>query len=131
MLSKNLTSPSLQDWIKRFENKVAIRLRIHLSNQPFDRSPQKKAELLFRRLQSQLPNDSPILLIYLNPKSRSYALVFESEIENKMGKGFISEVSELFETDLNETFHKNALCTLILTLMISLQNHFPADSSQK
>lgn len=104
-------------------------IRIHISNRWLEnaRGVWKRAVRLFSvfRMDQTLQRNG--VFIYLNLRSKRFAIVADEGLVAKTGGPYWANVAAYFRKDLHSTHFENALTLLVRTLGETLREHFPAD----
>ena len=82
----------------------------------------------FLKLKMDRTRHRNAVLIFLAPRSRSFAVVGDTGIDAKVGEGFWSEVRDVMKGHLREGKYTDAILHAVAAAGARLAEHFPPDA---
>lgn len=67
------------------------------------------------------------ILIYLNRRTRKFAIIADEGIHRALGQRYWDELGVNLREDLLSTYFENAISLTVFTLAVSLAKHFPKE----
>lgn len=111
--------------LHRIHDETRGDVRIHLSRNPFEKDPMKRALEVFNGFQLEnVSTEHNAVLVYLNLRRRRFAIVSGSLIHSKLKQRYWDVLGEQFKEDLSSTHYENALTLLLYTLLETYKKHY-------
>ncbi|RYZ66980.1 MAG: hypothetical protein EOP09_11795 [Proteobacteria bacterium] len=115
----------LTQLLNRVRDETRGEIQIHLSRNPFEKDPMKRALEIFNAY--HLENTSTehnAVLVYLNLRKRKFAVVAGSGIHAKLKQRYWDLLAEQFSEDLSSTHYENALTLVTYSLLETYKKHY-------
>jgi len=101
---------------------------IHISEDFFEKDPTDTALALFEEMNMTKTQDRNAVLVYLNRRSRKFAIIADEGVHRKVGQRYWDELARNFSEDLQSTHYENALSLLTFSVGTTLSQKFPRES---
>ncbi len=118
------TSPIVKA-IRNAQARTTGEIRVHLSRSWLDRDVFNRASKIFVRFGMGKTRHQNAVLIYLNLRKKTFAILGDRGIHEKVGQNYWKELSRHLAEDLASTHFENALATAVLTIGATLEKYFP------
>lgn len=83
---------------------------------------------LFEEFDMTRTQDRNAILVYLNRKTRKFAIVADEGIHRKVGQKYWDELAAHFSEDLRATHFENAISLLVFSVGTTLTKKFPREA---
>jgi len=83
---------------------------------------------LFEEFDMTRTQDRNAILVYLNRKTRKFAIVADEGIHRKVGQKYWDELAVHFSEDLRATHFENAISLLVFSVATTLAKKFPREA---
>ncbi len=111
--------------IEKAELNTSGEIRVHIESVCKEEDPVKRAVYVFDKLKMYKTAQRNGVLIYLAYKSRKFAIIGDSGINEKVPAGFWDNAKDRLLTNLKEGKVVDGLCEAIDMAGVSLKNYFP------
>ena len=101
-------------------------IRVHLSRSWLERDAFLRAQKLFREFGMARTPQHDSILLYLNLRSRRFAIIADEGIHQAVGQQYWERLARHLREDLLSTHPENAVAMAVRTLGITLQKYYPA-----
>ncbi len=98
---------------------------VHLSEDRLERDPMDSALSIFEEMNLTKTTDRNGVLIYLNRKTRKFAIVADEGLHRIVGQKYWDELARNLSEDLRATHYENALSLAIYSVGTTLAKRFP------
>jgi uncharacterized membrane protein len=117
------------DAIREAEAGTEGEIRVHLSQRWFEKDPWKRAENLFAHygLGSGLQQNT--ILIYINLRKRSFAILGDLAIHQRVGQTYWNNLARELTENLRSTQSEKAIALTIRSIGKILKTHVPRANS--
>jgi uncharacterized membrane protein len=102
-------------------------IRVHVSKRLFERDPFARAEFLFQKYGMQRTTHRNGVLLYLNLRTKKFAVVADEGIHKELGQQYWDELAKQLRDDLQSTYYENAIALTVLTIGVTMSKYFPAE----
>jgi len=109
------------------ERKTTGEVRVHFVDRYFETDPMGAALDIFNEYQMTRTQDRNAVLIYVNRRTRRFAVIADEGIHRQVGQRYWDELAVNFREDLLSTYFENAVALTIFTLSVSLEKFFPRE----
>jgi uncharacterized membrane protein len=114
--------------IREAEQRTRAEIRVHVTAKPVEDAKQAAASA-FARLGMTATDERNGVLIFLAPRSRSFAVLGDSGIHERCGDEFWSRVASAMSVHFREGRFSDGLVAGIAALGSELARHFPRHES--
>lgn len=113
--------------ISRSEAGTTGEIRVHISRHWFEKDVLGSAMRVFLEHGMHRTAQRNAVLIYVNTRTRRFAVIGDEGINQAVGRGFWKGLAENLREDLLSTHRENAIAIAVLMVGAALRKHFPAD----
>lgn len=121
---------SIVEAIAAAEKGTSSEIRVRLEDRCF-RSPEKRAQVVFRKLKMHSTQERNGLLIYLAIKNKRFALFADKGFEGKMDKSFLTGLSTNMEQHFKAGDFLKGIISTVEAAGKDLAKMFPAKKDDK
>jgi uncharacterized membrane protein len=111
--------------IRFAEKKSTSEVRVHVANNRFEKDPMASALRRFDEFGMSRTAERNAVLVYLNRKTRRFAIVGDEGAHRAVGQRYWDELAVNFAEDLQSTHYENAISLLVYALGSTLAKKFP------
>lgn len=127
---KQLDDGKIVAAIAEAERKTSGEIRVYISHRPRT-DALAWARTRFRKLGLHKTKDRNAVLIYLVPRTRSFAIVGDTGVDAKLGAEFWKKVTAQLAADIRTKPMTAALTRAVEAIGDSLAQHFPPSGENK
>lgn len=110
--------------IQAAEGRTSGEIRVFLARHPSD-DPIRAAQAEFLRLRMDATRERNAVLIYVAPRSQTFAIIGDKGVHERCGQSFWGEVAEAMRLHLSAGRHTDAIVHGIQETGTLLSQHFP------
>lgn len=110
--------------IRAAEDRSRGEIRVHVSNDDVA-DPQQAAAQKFEKLGMTATRERNGVLIFIAPRSRSFAVIGDAGIHERLGEGFWSEIAALVSEAFREQRFTDGIVSAVERVGQALAEHFP------
>ena len=125
-----LDEKRLTDAIQAAEKKTTGQFRIFISSKPAP-DPLATAQKHFTQLNMHNTQHRNAILLFIAPKSQTFAIIGDTAIHEKCGTPFWQSLTEEMTPHLKSAHYTEALLQALTKAADLLTTHFPATANQK
>lgn len=123
---KQLDSPKIVAAIAEAERTTSGEIRIYISHKPRE-DAMVAAQIRFCKLGMHKTKHRNAVLLYLVPRTRSFAIIGDAGIHEKCGDDFWKQTTAELSGDMHSLPMTDALIRTVKKIGELLANHFPTD----
>lgn len=105
--------------------RVDADVRVHVAKRKFERDPMAYALELFEDHRLARTEKRNGILVYLNLKSRKFAVVADEGVHRLLGQRYWDELAANLREDLQSTYFENAIALTLYALATDLKRKYP------
>lgn len=126
--TQGTTSPIVRA-LAQVERITTAEIRVHLTRKVLERDPFATAESVFKRFQMTRTTHRNGVLIYVNLRTRRFAIAADVGAQEALGRRYWDELARALAEDLRSTHPENAIAIAVRTLGVTLHQHFPIEDT--
>jgi uncharacterized membrane protein len=122
---KSLRTSPIIHAVRLAEHESTAEIRVHISKKWIDPNPLRSATDLFFRLGLNKTSHKNGVLVYLNSRKKTFAIVFDEGVSSRLTPDYVKGISQHMHEDLQSTYFDNAVAIAVRTIGITLSRLFP------
>lgn len=122
---RRTVSPIVQA-IREAQRETTGEIRVQISRRWLEKDPFARARKLFSQFGMTRTSHRNAVLLYVNTRTRRFALVGDQGIHEAVGQRYWDELAQALGRDLQSTQIERAIAIAVLTLGATLKRFFPA-----
>ena len=127
---KQLEHPRITEPIRAAELKTSGEIRVFIAKRPTD-DPVRAAQAEFLKLKMDATKEHNAVLIYVAPKSHTFAIIGDKGVHEKCGQSFWGQVARAMQSHFAAGRHTDAIVHGIHEAGTLLGQHFPRQPDDK
>ncbi len=126
----SLDHARITEAIKAAELCTSGEIRVFVARRP-SHDPVRAAQAEFLKLRMDATKERNAVLVYVAPKSQTFAIIGDKGVHEKCGQDFWSQVAQAMRSHFTAGHHTDAIVHGIQEAGALLSEHFPRQSDDK